>query len=140
MNAEFFLDTNILVYTFDPRHAEKQVRARELVEWALRAQAGVISFQVVQEFLNLATRKFPAPMPPADALRYLEVVLAPLCRVFPGMSLYERAIGIHERWRYGFYDSLIVASALEAECPVLYTEDLQDGQKVEGLTIVNPFT
>lgn len=87
----------------------------------------------------MATRRFSVPMPPDAALDYLKVVLEPLCAVFPSIALYERAIRLHERWRYGFYDSLIIGSALEAECPMLYSEDLHDGQKVEFLTIVNPF-
>lgn len=139
MSVEFFLDTNILVYTFDSKHIDKRSRSRELVEGALQNNTGVISFQVVQEFLNVATRRFPVPMPPDAALDYLSFVLEPLCAVFPSIALYERAIALHERWRYGFYDSLIIGSALEAGSRVLYSEDLHDGQKLESLTIVNPF-
>ena len=139
MSAEFFLDTNIFVYTFDPVHSDKRTRARELVESAMLCNAGVISYQVVQEFLNVSTRKFAVPMTP-DALReYLKVVLEPLCTVFPSIALYERAISLHERWRYGFYDALIIGSALEAKCSLLYSEDMQDQQKIETLTIINPF-
>ena len=139
MSVEFFLDTNILVYTFEPGNSDKRRRACELVEKALYTDAGVISYQVVQEFLNVATRRFAVPMN-ADAARdYLKVVLEPLCAVFPSIALYERTITLRERWRFSFYDSLIIGSALEAECSVLYSEDLQDQQKVESLTIVNPF-
>ncbi len=140
MSAEFFLDTNILVYTFDCEHADKRTRARELVETALESNAGVISYQVVQEFLNVATRRFAIPMTPDAARDYLSVVLEPLCAVFPSMALYERAISLHERWGYGYYDALIIGSALEAKCSVLYSEDLHDRQHVESLTIVNPFS
>ncbi|MGI9336760.1 MAG: PIN domain-containing protein [Gammaproteobacteria bacterium] len=139
MSAEFFLDTNILVYTFDPHRAEKRTRARELVESALQNDAGVITYQVVQEFLNVCTRKFAVPMTPDDVRDYLKIVLEPLCMVFPSMALYERAIALHERWRYGFHDSLTIGSALEAPCSLLYSEDLHDRQKVESLTIVHPF-
>ena len=59
--------------------------------------------------------------------------------MFPSFALYERAISLQERWRFTFYDSLIIAAALEASCEVLYTEDLQDGQEIESLTIVDPF-
>ena len=139
MSVEFFLDTNILVYTFEPDDNAKRTCARELVENALHSNTGVISYQVVQEFLNVSMRKFAVPMS-ADAARdYLKVVLEPLCTVFPSFALYERAIALHERWRFSFYDSLIIASAIEAECSVLYSEDMQDQQKVESLTIVNPF-
>jgi predicted nucleic acid-binding protein len=140
MSVEFFLDTNILVYTFDPKNTDKRERARSLVETALQSNVGVISYQVVQEFLNVSTRKFAMPMAPDAARDYLNIVLEPLCAVFPSIALYQRAIGLSERWRYGFYDSLIIGSALEAECSILYSEDLQDRQKIESLTIVNPFS
>lgn len=135
----FFLDTNILVYSFDPTTPARRDRARELIAQALETDRGCISYQVVQEFLNVATKKFPAPMPPAAARRYLASVLMPLCRVFANGGLYERALGVQERWQYAWYDALIIASALEAGCAVLYSEDLQDGQVIENLTIRNPF-
>lgn len=139
MPAEFFLDTNVLVYTFDRRDPAKQARARALVERALETGDGVISFQVVQEFLNVALHKFERPLDAADAVRYLREVLHPLCAVFSSLALYEHAISLQRRWRFGFFDSLIIAAALEAGCKTLHSEDLQDGQEVESLRIVNPF-
>ncbi|MDE2851690.1 MAG: PIN domain-containing protein [Acidobacteriota bacterium] len=139
MPAEFFLDTNIFVYTFDRRDPEKQARARALVEQALGTGDGVVSSQVVQEFLNVAVQKFERPLSDEQALRYLREVLDPLCSVFPSISLYETALSLHRRWRFSFYDSLILAAALESDCKVLYSEDLQDGQEIESLTVVNPF-
>lgn len=138
MSARFFLDTNVLVYTFDPREPVKQARAIELVTEALQGH-GIISFQVVQEFLNVASRKFVQPLSAADSRDYLDDVLEPLCEVFPTMDLYRRAVDLMERWQYGLYDSLVVAAAIEGGCRTLYTEDLHDGQVIEGLTIVNPF-
>ena len=139
MPVEFFLDTNILVYTFDETAPDKQMKARALVERALEHKTGVISYQVVQEFINVATRKFTPPLSTAQTLRYLHEVLEPLCGVFSSNDLYRKAIGIQDRWRYGFYDSLIIASALSAGCNTLYSEDLQASQSIESLTIVDPF-
>ena len=139
MPAEFFPDTNVLVYTFDRQEPDKQARSRRLVERALGTGDGVVSSQVVQEFLNVALRKFERPLSEDQALRYLREVLDPLCLVFPSTSLYETAVTLCRRWRFSFYDSLIVAAALESKCNVLYSEDFQDGQEVESLTIVNPF-
>ena len=139
MPAEFFLDTNIFAYTFDRRAPDKQARARGLVERALGTGEGVVSSQVVQEFLNVALRKFERPLSEGEALSYLRDVMDPLCSVFPSLSLYEAAVSLHERWRPGFYDSLIVAAALEAKCKVLYSEDLHDSQEIQSLTIVDPF-
>ena len=139
MSVEFFLDTNILICTFDETSPAKQARARELVEDALKNRAGVISYQVTQEFLNVATRKFVPPLSADQALRYLQQVLEPLCSVFSSNDLYRRGIDIQARWRYGFYDSLIIASALHTGCTTLYSEDLQASQAIESLTIVDPF-
>jgi len=140
MKDSAFLDTNVLVYTFDQTAPEKRSRATQLVEQALVSGRGVISYQVVQEFLNVATRKFRAPLSPADCRVYLDRVLAPLCSVWPCIPLYHRAMELADRWRYSFYDALIIAAALEAGCPTLYSEDLQHGQTIGGLTIVNPFS
>ncbi len=138
MSDRFFLDTNVLIYTFDPREVAKQTRAVELVTEALQGH-GIISFQVVQEFLNVASRKFAQPFSAADCRAYLDSVLEPLCEVYPAMDLYRRAVDLMERWQYGLYDSLVVAGALDGGCRTLYSEDLHDSQVIEGMTIVNPF-
>ena len=139
MRDRFFLDTNIFVYTFDSREPKKQARAQDLVADALTRGRGVISHQVVQEFLNVATQKFANPLSESDALLYLDRVLGPLCEVLPTLDLYRHTIGLAARWKYSFYDSLIVAAALKSECAILYTEDLKHGQEVEGVTLMNPF-
>jgi predicted nucleic acid-binding protein len=137
--GRFFLDTNVFVYTFDDRVPSKRDTARSLVSRALKERAGVISFQIVQEFLNLATRRFATPLSPADCAAYVDSVLAPLCEVHSTIELYREALDIRERWRFGFYDALVVAAAHAAGCDRLYSEDLQHGQKVRDLTITNPF-
>jgi predicted nucleic acid-binding protein len=139
MSAKYFLDTNIFVYSFDSRYPEKQNRARELIRAGLTGGTGCISYQIVQEFLNVATRKFAAPLSVADAVAYMVTVLEPLCEIFSTMSLYKETLEIVERWQYAFYDALVIASAAASDCQVLYTEDLQNGQKIGNLKIVNPF-
>jgi len=74
-----------------------------------------------------------------DSQRFLTIVLEPLCEVFSSLELYHRALEIMDQWRYSFYDSLIIASAVQADCALLYTEDMQHGQKIMNLTINNPF-
>ena len=101
--------------------------------------AAIVSFQVVQETLNVLTRKLKPAMSREDAQRALQNVLAPLWRVQPSPALYARALDLQERYKFSFYDSLIVAAALEANCTRLLSEDLQHGQRIEGLTIKNPF-
>lgn len=139
MSAEYFIDTNVLVYTFDQRARKKQKRARELVAAALQEASGVISWQVVQEFLNVATRKFTKPMDYHQANQYYLKILRPLCAVHSTPLVYTQALMIRAETGFGFYDALIVASALEAGCRILYSEDLQHGQEVRSLTIENPF-
>lgn len=139
MSDRYFLDTNIFVYCFDRSDRPKQKRAESLVHQALEDQCGVISSQVVQEFLNVATRKFHIPMTTGDALAYLETVLAPLCEVFPSLALYKQALSLHDSTGFSFYDSLMLAAALEARCDCFYSEDLRAGQSIQGLTIRNPF-
>ena len=134
-----FLDTNILVYAFEPIASSKRGRAQSLVNQALDAKDAVISFQIVQEFLNVAMRKFPQPMGQSEAQFYLAHVLMPLCEVFPGEALYYEALSIRDETGWSFYDSLMVSAALAAGCGVIFTEDLEHGRRIRGAEIRNPF-
>ena len=135
----FFLDTNVFVYSFDSSAPAKQQTARQLVQTALRTQRGVISTQVVQEFLNLALRKFSQPMTVSGARDYLRSVLIPLCQHYPSTVFYDHALLLKEETGYAWYDTLIVTAAIETRCSTLFSEDLQSGRVVRGVTIVNPF-
>ena len=135
---KFFLDTNIFVNTFD-RSSSKRTKAQNLVTEALQTHRGVISCQVVQEFVNVATRKFSPSMAISDAQLYLARVLMPLCEVFPDAALYSHALSISSETGFSFYDSLIVSSAVAGGCAILWTEDLKHGQRIRGVEIRNPF-
>ncbi|MFA6961519.1 MAG: PIN domain-containing protein [Opitutaceae bacterium] len=136
MPAEFFLDTNVLVYAFDQTAPAKRDRARELIRGDLD---WVISWQVVQEFCAVALHRFAVPLT-TDALReYLDVVALPRCQVMPTGDLYRQALTVQAITGYRFYDSLVVASALAAGARRLYSEDLQHGRKIGELVIENPF-
>ena len=138
MSADFF-DSRIFVYLFDASAPKKRLKAQQLTRAALEARTGCISFQVVQETLNVLTRKLAVPVTPADAQAFLQHMLVPLWRVMPSQTLYAEAITLQGRLGFSFYDALIVAAALEAGCTRLLTEGLQHGQRVEGLRIENPF-
>lgn len=140
MSGRHFLDTNVLVYSFDKNHPEKREGARELIARALRDGSGIISNQVVQEFLNVALHKFVSPFTVGDCGSYLSAVLEPLCQVYPDMDLYRKALEVRHMTAFSFYDSLIVAAAIRGRCARLLTEDMQEGREIEGVTIVNPFT
>jgi predicted nucleic acid-binding protein len=135
-----FLDSNVFIYLVDPNNAAKRRIAEDLIFAAVASGSATISFQVVQETLNVMTRGLRTVVTVDDARRFLAEVLVPLWRVMPTRALYERALDVHGRYGYSFYDSLIIAAALQAGCARLYSEDLQHGQRIEGLTIENPFT
>ena len=139
MKDKFFLDTNIIVYSFDDSQPDKQKCSQGLIRAALEDGNGCISYQVIQEFLNVATRKFVVPISYKDSRIFLSTILEPLCEVYASIDLYHKALELIERWKYRFYDALILAAALQNHCNVLYSEDLQDGQIIQELKIENPF-
>jgi predicted nucleic acid-binding protein len=130
--ARVFFDTNLLLYLL-PEEPAKAERAE-----ALLAAGGIVSVQVLNEFASVATRKLEMTMPETrDVLATIRAV----CQVRPiDIETHELALDLAERYRFSLYDSLILAAALRAGCAVLYTEDLQHGQKVDRLVIQNPFT
>lgn len=119
--------------------SSKQARANALISSALTHRNACISYQVIQEFLNVATRKFKNKLTAPDAKKYLNLVLYPLCKVFPDGALFSDGLDIANRWQYSFYDSLILAAANRAGAGVLYSEDLQHEQMVGRVRVVNPF-
>lgn len=139
MSAENFIDTNLFVYQLEALDEHKFSTADRIIREGIETNNACISFQVVQECLNTALRKAEIPLSADETRVYLDNVLAPLFRVPAGIPLYNRALDVQARYRYGFYDSLIVAAALDAGCVRLYSEDFQNGQKIERLTIENPF-
>jgi predicted nucleic acid-binding protein len=139
MSDRFFLDTNIFVYSFDRSAAAKARKSAQLIREALTTRKGVISYQVVEEFFNVALRRFSQPMQAADAEQYLSTVFRPLLGVHSSQALYAEALHLHAQSRLSWYDSLIVSSAIQAQCDLLYTEDLQHGQRFGALQVRNPF-
>ena len=139
MSDRFFLDTSIFVYSFDESAAAKARKSVQLIREALTTQKGVISYQVAQEFFNVALRRFARPMQPADASQYLGTVFRPLLAVHSSQALYAEALQLHARSGLSWYDSLIVSAAIQARCDLLYTEDLQHGQRFGALQVRNPF-
>ncbi|MBL8288645.1 MAG: PIN domain-containing protein [Rubrivivax sp.] len=139
MSAEFFIDTNVFIYHLDITDRRKHKTAEQIVRQALATGNACISSQVVQECLNVALRKAEVALPAEAARSYLDAVLAPLMQVTASEALFHRALDVQARWRFGFYDSLIVAGAMTAGCRTLLSEDLQHGQNLGSLTVVDPF-
>ena|SRR5215469_293642 len=133
MPAEAFFDTNVLVYALsldDPRSAQ----AEELL-----AAGGKISVQILNEFVSVARRKMQ--MPWLEVREALDAFLILCPSPLPvSVALHQKAVEIAKRHGFGISDALVIAAAIEAGCPTLYSEDFQHGQKIEGkLTIRNPF-
>lgn len=139
MSGRFFLDTNIFVYTFDASAPAKAAIATELVKRAIKTKIGVISYQVVQEFFNVAMRHFESPLTAAEADQCLAATFRPLLAVHSSPALFSEALRLASKFRLTWYDSLILAAAIEAQCDTLYSEDLQHGQRLESVTVTNPF-
>ena len=139
MSDRFFLDTNIFVYSFDRSAVAKSRRAAQLIRTALKTQKGITSYQVVQEFFNVAFRRFTQPMKVDEAEQYLSTIFRTLLGIHSSQVLYLEALRLQSRHRLSWYDSLIVAAAIQAQCELLITEDLQHGQEFGDLRIENPF-
>lgn len=138
MSADFF-DSNVFVYLFDETDATKHAVARGLVADALAQGTGIVSFQVVQEVLSVLTRKLKVIARAEDAESFMQQTLVPLWQVQPSPELYASALDIQQRQGFSFYDSLVVAAALQAGCGRLFSEDLQHGQRIGRLRVENPF-
>ena len=131
-----FIDTNILFYAADTADRDKHFRATEALQEVRKRSTAVISSQVVCELAANLGRKLKMPAPEvADVVGSLRNI------AFIGLTIeiVERALGIHQTHQLSFWDSCIVAAALEAGCEAVLTEDLQHGQSIEGIKIVNPF-
>lgn len=139
MSDRFFLDTNIFIYSFDPGAPAKARKSLELIRRAIDMGAGVISYQVAQEFFNVALRRFAQPMNLGEAEQYFVTVLRPLIAIHSSPALFVEAFRLWGTYGFTWYDSLILAAALQAGCRTLYSEDFQHGRKIESLTISNPY-
>ncbi len=131
-----FVDTNILVYSVDQRDLRKQEMAQSLLRKLSLAGNGVISAQITQEFsVTLISKLRYTP----SQVREFCAGLSDLEFVAPTFQTTITALRIMERWQLSFWDSLLFAAAKDADCQILYTEDLSHGQVIEGIRIINPF-
>ena len=130
--ADSFFDTSVLLYLLSA-DADKADRVEGLLE-----RSGVVSVQVLNEFTAVATRTLGLSF---DEVREILGTVRRVCTTQPlTAEHHDQGIEIAERYRFSFYDSVIIASALSARCKTLYSEDLQHRQIVEKqLTVINPF-
>ncbi|NJD05136.1 MAG: PIN domain-containing protein [Methylococcaceae bacterium] len=130
--TEAFFDTNVLLYLLS-EDTTKADRAEATI-----ARGGVISIQVLNEFTSVASRKLQMSYP--EIREVLETIRA-VCKIEPlTVETHDQGLRLAERYGFSVYDAMIAASALEAGCKILYTEDLQDGQIIDSrMTVQNPF-
>ena len=137
MSRSFF-DTNVLLYLFDNSVPKKKARAQEVFFGEVEAGRAVLSTQVLQEFYVNVTRQLAEPLPAAVAeARVQDFARLPLVRVDEAMIL--AAIERHRSMSLSFWEALILEAALRGGADRLLTEDMQHGQKIEGLIVQNPF-
>lgn len=134
-----FVDTNIVVYANDGRDLNKQLKAQSLLYSLIASNTAVLSSQVVQEFCNVMLKGKQPFMRSDDLKIVLSEIILPLMRHSPDPDFYIRALNLTDQHAISLYDSLIVEAALELDCDILYSEDLQHGQQFGKLKIVNPF-
>ena len=133
MSGAEFIDSNIWIYA----HQDAPDDPRSALAWAfVRREAHiVVSAQVVAEYFNIMRRKDEEERIQRNIARMLK-----RCRVQPlDSAVIQRTLAIRKRYGFSIWDSQIVAAALEASCRRLYTEDLQHGQVIETLEIIDPF-
>lgn len=139
MSATVFVDTNVLVYVRDRTDEGKQRMAAEWVASLWDSRLGRLSVQVLQEYYVTLTRKLK-PARSAEEVREDVIALSAWRPAAIDVGMIERAWELQDRFAFSWWDSLIVAAAGAMRCRYLLSEDLQDGQVIDGLTIVSPFT
>jgi len=136
--ARKFIDTNVLVYAHDVTADEKHARARQLVADLWANGNGCLSIQVLQEFYVTVTRKAHRPLDPGVARQHVEDLGQWLVHS-PTVGDVVEAIQLHQRARLSFWDAMVLTSARKLNCDVLWSEDLNEGQVLAGVTVRNPF-
>ena len=136
MPVRSFFDTNILVYADDKAAPAKQRRSIDLIAEHRRARSGVVSLQILQEYFVTVTRKLHVES--SIARRKVEL-LAEFYVAVPDVSDILAAIDLHRLHNLSFWDALVIRSAKQSGCTVLFSEDMQHTRDIDGLQIVNPF-
>jgi predicted nucleic acid-binding protein len=133
-----FVDSNILVYAYDVSQGEKHAQAKALLLSLWESGLGCASTQVLQEFYVNVTRKSQFPLSPDQAAQVIQD-FSDWSVHRPGIKDVVSAIGLHQRHQISFWDAMILQSARQSGCGILWSEDLSDSQDYGGVKVVNPF-
>jgi len=139
MKDKVFLDTNIIVYAHDSSSGAKHAVARDIMDYLWENRKGVISVQVLQEFFVCVTKKIVKPLPIKNARMIIEYLFN-WDVVINDTYITLKAIDLQEKYRFSFWDSLVIQAAIHGQAHILFSEELPDGQVVKDLKILNPFT
>jgi predicted nucleic acid-binding protein len=131
-----FFDSNLLVYTDDPRFPKKLAIASGLIEKHLQDRTGAISIQVLQEYYSVTTGKLKTD---PSVAREKARIFSSLTVFRPAVEDVLAAIDLHRLHQLSFWDALIVRAAMQSGARILYAEDMQNGRRFDGIQIVNPF-
>jgi len=137
--ARQFVDTNVLIYAHDVSAGPKHARAKQLLADLWAQGRGCLSIQVLQEFYVNITAKVQRPLDPETARQRVEDLSYWIVHS-PTADDVVAAIRLQQTARLAFWDAMVIVSALRLECRVLWSEDLNRGQTIDGLAISNPFT
>lgn len=137
MRDKCFLDSNLLVYLYDQNEPEKRNYIESFLRKIKQTELPVISTQTIGEFFNVTTKK----------LKYPKDIITEVCEDFNNyFPIYEisvdnvyHALMISKQTHFSYWDSLIIAVAIDIGCSVVYSEDLNSGQMIEGVKVINPF-
>lgn len=138
MNVKTFVDTNIVVYGHDRSSGEKYKISRDILRELWKKRNGILSTQVLQEFFYIATKKISDPLSLSKAEESIKHLLAWKIVVNDGLNILQ-AIEIYKKYKYSFWDSLIIQSAISGKAEILLSEDLRSGHIIDSVKIINPF-
>jgi predicted nucleic acid-binding protein len=134
------MDTNLLVYLYDQKHPKRQAQSQRVLEQLELSRNGRLSVQSLAEFFSVATRKLSPNLTAAEALHQIDLFLRlwPVFDLTP-MVVLEAGRGVRDH-HLSYYDAQIWAAACLNQVPLVFSEDFQDGNVLEGVRFVNPFT
>lgn len=134
MRDKVFIDSNIIIYAYSIDEPKKMAIARDI----LLTHEAVLSTQTINEFVNITTRK--KMLNNIQILEVIDDLFSVFTIVLIDQRVIQKALALANKHHYSYFDSLMLASALQAECSILYSEDMHHNQVLEKkLQIINPF-
>ena len=138
MKDKYFIDTNIIVYAHDKTEINKKKISGEIIINGIKNDNIVLSTQVLNEFYVTVTKKIKQTLRPVEAKKEIELLKC-IELVEININLILKAIDISQKYILSYWDSLIISAAIRAKCSIIYSEDLNPGQKIESVKVINPY-